>query len=622
MIVKNEERFLEQCLASVAHLVDEINIVDTGSTDRTVEIAQRFGARIEHRPWRDDFGWARNEALAMATKRWILQLDADEELLPESEPAIHALKNTPAHLKGLFIRCSNRSNQYRGAGGGVSHLTVRIFPNHARIRYYGAIHEFPSVDGADITLPALPSPVAILHHGYLDDVMEARSKFARNLSIIEASVQRHPGDSFHWYNLGVTAFLAGQYERAVEALLKMRGLARESAMRAFVPNGLTVLADTLTDHLQRPEEGLGYAREALEIAGTYGNAHFAAGRALEDLKRYEEAREMFRAAIADGAHLSKHYVSDEDVPVWKAQNCIAGTYLVQGDDANALPWLEEALRNSPGTHPVRHNIAGAYERLGRLDDAERVLKALRDDFDDALSCANYANFLLRRGKDREAIAAIDADAPRVGGETAAAMYATAAAVIQRNGWGDGETYLLQAHELAPDSPQTAALLGAMYCSRSQNAIAQGDFAGALAQAEAGLKIAPGDGGLRYNAAIACVNLQRKDDALVHLSLVDAQNAHVYERAEYMRAVLLRELGDYTAALHALDRMQETCGVQLDAVLLRAAILESSGSAGEAERLFQSALPLNPKRAAVELASFYLRAGRIAEAQQVAQQALA
>ena len=113
MIVKNEERFLEQCLASVAHLVDEINIVDTGSTDRTVEIARSFGAKIEHRPWRDDFGWARNEALAMATKRWILQLDADEELLPESGPALHALKNTPAHLKGLFIRCSNRSNQYR-----------------------------------------------------------------------------------------------------------------------------------------------------------------------------------------------------------------------------------------------------------------------------------------------------------------------------------------------------------------------------------------------------------------------------------------------------------------------------------------------------------------------------
>src|SRR5579872_1678651 len=107
MIVKNEERFLEQCLRSVADVVDEINIVDTGSTDATVAIAERFGARIEHREWRNDFGWARNEALKMATKRWVLQLDADEELSPESKEQLRALKNVPAHLQGLWIRCVN-----------------------------------------------------------------------------------------------------------------------------------------------------------------------------------------------------------------------------------------------------------------------------------------------------------------------------------------------------------------------------------------------------------------------------------------------------------------------------------------------------------------------------------
>src|ERR1700684_1232810 len=63
MIVKNEERFLEACLRSVEGIVDEINIVDTVSTDRTLEIAAKFGARIEHREWRNDFAWARNEVL-------------------------------------------------------------------------------------------------------------------------------------------------------------------------------------------------------------------------------------------------------------------------------------------------------------------------------------------------------------------------------------------------------------------------------------------------------------------------------------------------------------------------------------------------------------------------------
>ena len=70
MIVKNEEKFLPECLASLKDVVDEICIVDTGSTDRTVEIAREHGAKIEFREWRNDFSWARNESLAMATRRW------------------------------------------------------------------------------------------------------------------------------------------------------------------------------------------------------------------------------------------------------------------------------------------------------------------------------------------------------------------------------------------------------------------------------------------------------------------------------------------------------------------------------------------------------------------------
>lgn len=622
MIVKNEERFLERCLASVADAVDEIIVVDTGSTDGTVEIAKRFGARVEHREWRDDFGWARNEAIALATRRWIFQLDADEELLPESKLALRAVKKLPADTVGIWVRCSNRSNQYRGGTGGVSHLVVRIFPNSPRIRYHGAIHEFPSLDGADVTLAASPSDIAIVHHGYLDEIVEGRSKYARNLAIIESSTQRNPGDPFNWYNLGVTAFLAGDYERSVDALLRMRELSQGKKLRAFVPNGLTVLADVLSDRLQRPEEGLAYAREALAIAPTYCNAHFSVGRALEDLKRYDEAREMFQAAIADRKDLHKHFVADEDVPVWKAQNCIAGTYILQGDDRSALVWLEEALRNSPNVQPPRHNIAGVYERLGDMERAEDAFRNLREDFGDPLSCANYANFLLRAGKDREALAVVEADAERCGGEIAVAMLTAAAAVMQRNGWGDGEDYLLRARELAPDAPQVGELLGAVYCARSQAAIAQGDFARALAEAEKGAGVSPSDPALRYNAAVACVNLGRVLDAYVHLDCIDRAHAEVYARAQFLRAVLLRNAGDLSGALDALARFQDATGPNLDVALMRGSLLEALGRTQEAEEALRGALPLDKRRAAIELGGFYLRSGRFAEAQRVAEEALA
>src|SRR5690348_3827247 len=80
MIVKNEEKYLERCLKSVEGVVDEIIIVDTGSTDQTTEIAEKFGAKILRYQWNDDFSSARNYSLKNAKCDWILILDADEEL--------------------------------------------------------------------------------------------------------------------------------------------------------------------------------------------------------------------------------------------------------------------------------------------------------------------------------------------------------------------------------------------------------------------------------------------------------------------------------------------------------------------------------------------------------------
>src|SRR5271163_4832494 len=103
MIVKNEERFLAQCLRSVADVADEIIIVDTGSTDRTIEIATSFGATVIEREWRNDFAWARNQALELATKRWILSLDADEEVTSSSKDALAQLKTAPAYQMAVWV---------------------------------------------------------------------------------------------------------------------------------------------------------------------------------------------------------------------------------------------------------------------------------------------------------------------------------------------------------------------------------------------------------------------------------------------------------------------------------------------------------------------------------------
>src|SRR4030066_1633675 len=97
MIVKNEEKFLAQCLKSVKDATDEIIIVDTGSADKTVEIAQSFGAKVYHHPWRNSFSEARNHSISYAVCDWILQIDADESLEQADIPLFHSLIRTRLH---------------------------------------------------------------------------------------------------------------------------------------------------------------------------------------------------------------------------------------------------------------------------------------------------------------------------------------------------------------------------------------------------------------------------------------------------------------------------------------------------------------------------------------------
>lgn len=644
MIVKDEERFLEGCLRSVAAYVDEICIVDTGSTDRTLEIATAFGARIEQRPWRNDFAWARNEALSMATKRWILVLDADEELDVASRDVLRSLGTVPAGTTGLWVRCNNLSDDYKGTGVST-HALSRVFPNSPRIRYMSPVHEFITLDASTTGLDARIAPLSITHHGYLSEIVKSRKKSERNLALVKTATQTNPDEPFNWYNLGTTSLLCGEPEAAIEAFEKMRTMVGE-AQRGFVPNALSQLTDLYTD-CGEYDRAIGIANECLRKAPNLANAHFALGRALAKQKRYAEARAAFEAAIADGAHAARQFIVDDEVSAWKAHSEIGSSYGNEGNDLAALEWFDRALANRPLVVPVRMNRGKALERLGRHAEAAAMFKGLADDEPGDAHSVDYINYLLRCNSFVAAAAAIEDVLAVVTPRAQAALLVIAAKLVVHVGRGNVETLLERAVAAHPGAAEALEALEALYRSRDDVFAIERlhaaeltapltlppDFArratrfmgaGRLPEAEAvtraGLEIAPHDGALRYNLGAIFVQTGRKPAALDELGRAGT-DGDIGLRATFLRAIVLGELGRYTEAIAATDAVIALAPKEVDARLNRFRFADALGWDREAESTLRAALHLGDARVAAELAGWLLQKGRYGDARAVAEGAL-
>jgi glycosyltransferase involved in cell wall biosynthesis len=232
MIVRNEERFLAGCLDSIAGLVDEIIVVDTGSTDRTPDIAAAHGARVRHHRWREDFSAARNEALDHAAGDWILYIDADERVRPYDRARLEQELGDPL-LCATTVRFHPRT-------GYTAYPEHRLFRRDPRIRFRGAIHEtmMPDIDRMIETGQGRrgSSNLTIDHLGYDGDQSH---KLQRNLTILEKEVRVKPERMYLWWHLGTVYRDLGRMEEAEAAWLT--GI-RDRPSRAAVPGrGVAVL---------------------------------------------------------------------------------------------------------------------------------------------------------------------------------------------------------------------------------------------------------------------------------------------------------------------------------------------------------------------------------------------
>ena len=358
MIVRNEERFLGECLRRAQDVVDEIVIVDTGSTDRTIEIARSFGAKVIEEPWADDFSAPRNTGLRAATGDWVLALDADEFLADGAVEQIRELVKSD-RTSGYYMRFANL---YTG-GKNVGVVMVRLFRNLPGIEYCNFIHEqiTPSLNALSLGrgLELSVSTVDVEHHGYADDVMVSRNKVDRNDRLFAKQLAKDPEDFYCLFKYG--DFLRGVEARQQDSLdLLQRCFDGILASPPAIARGLPY-AGEVAALLALSYSGLGQAERAQSIVDLA-------------LRRFVATPNLhyIAASLALNARQS-------DVAIAHYRRCLAfrGQVLVvpiQDGITNVVSWV---------------GMAQALMQKGQCQRAEKLLRRALD-FDDCNESAHLA----------------------------------------------------------------------------------------------------------------------------------------------------------------------------------------------------------------------------------------
>jgi tetratricopeptide (TPR) repeat protein len=345
MIVRDEEINLPDALTSVRSLVDEILVLDTGSVDRTVEIATAMGARVLTYEWQDDFAAARNVSIEAARHDWILVLDADQRLAPDMYPLLSRAINQPCMAQMVSIQLMANST---GAEVASSYTALRLFRRDARIRYRGRVHE----DIADALIAAghtewPDSGIALHDIGYIEET-ERQRKRERNLNLLARSRDENPDDLFVAYKLAITLPASEHAQRLhtlTQAMQRARALPLAQLREyTFMPKLLAAAVEAYVAQ--------GNLCAAADIAqallpATGHSGYFTAGRALARSGQFALADQMLRQYLStDATQASKVITPDPEASIAEACYWLGWLYRLAGQPAEAQAWLTNGMAHA------------------------------------------------------------------------------------------------------------------------------------------------------------------------------------------------------------------------------------------------------------------------------------
>ncbi len=365
-IAKNEEKWIGECIDHLKSIVSEFIVVDTGSTDRTMDIAREKGARVSSIKWENDFSKARNASLEKATGRWILIIDPDERIADLDLPKIVELTKdsqvmaysfmtrnyTTNSLASGFTPCTGQYAAYeKDYPGYFESGKVRLFQNVPNIRFVGSVHELveTTVKGKTVT-----TPIPFHHYGSTQEVQKEKNKRSFYQAQARQKVGEEPKNWKAHFEMGIEFLEVGEYRQACEALKKARDLNPKEAL---------VLSN------------YGYA---LVEAGKHDEAEQVLTACLQlDAKNHdallnlgvnEMRRKNWEKALACFDHLIKVHPRSF-LAFRNAGNCFARLKKLK----EAAGCFEHSLKIYPEYADARIDLGIVCFAGGRLDLAEKIL---------------------------------------------------------------------------------------------------------------------------------------------------------------------------------------------------------------------------------------------------------
>ena len=383
LIACDSARTLPACLESIRPWVDEMVVVDTGSTDDTVAVARSYGARVFHFAWCDDFSAARNVSLRHARGDWLFWMDSDDTISAECGKKLRALADRE-HDRAVFgyvvqVHCP-------GGGDGedpdadvtvVDH--VKLIRNRPDLRFEGRIHEqiLPAIRraGGEVAWTDL----YVVHSGS-DHSAEAQArKRERDLRLLHLEIKERPKHPFTLFNLGMTYADAEEFEAAAEYLA--RGIARAERGESHLRKAYALLVYSQM-RLGRLDDAEATCRAGLELFALDAELRFRWGVLLHELGRNEESVRVYLDLLE--RQEPRHFTSvDRALTSFKARQNLAVVYASLGEWAKAERQWREVVRAVPRYREGWRGLGEVLLCRGKRDEAQALADYLEAESTEA-----------------------------------------------------------------------------------------------------------------------------------------------------------------------------------------------------------------------------------------------